>query len=389
MLSLLFFLLPIAAVCGWLSGYYYRKNQQEPKTQLVAVGDYFTGLNYLINEQPDKAVDVFIKILEVDTETIEVHLTLGTLFRKRGEVDRATRIHQNLIARPQLSSKQRLQALLELGRDYLSAGVLDRAERLFLELLAAGDNVVDSLTSLIKIYQRQKDWQQAIVMGKKLAKLGDQEIKIAIAHYYCELAEKHYLEGRKQQAHNFLSEALRYDHKCARANIVLGRIFFADHNYQAAIEVWQKIQDQDADFLREIINDLVSCYQYINQEAQFITYLQDYVQSNPRTYLVMVITNYINQHQGNVVAVEYMMTQVQKVFSIRGLHYLLGLYLDKANAGNRHKILILREYIEKLLENKPVYRCMRCGFASKKLYWQCPGCNSWSMVKPIHGPEGD
>lgn len=387
MLQLLFLLLPVAAICGWYSGYRYQESKKDNK--YITSNDYFVGLNYLIDEQPDKAVDIFIKMLEVDTDTIEVHLALGNLFRRRGEVDRAIRIHQNLIARPQLSRKQRTQALFELAQDYLSAGVLDRAERLFLELLTIGSDAFDSLNNLINIYQKQKDWHQAILIAKKLVKLGNLEVNGAIAHYYCELAEKALLDGYEQKAHIFLKEALHYDANCARINIILGNIFLNNNDYQSALKTFSKVHEQDVEYISEIIDLLANCYKKINLEAEFIVYLQKNIIKSPRIYFIIAMTDYIKENQGNAAAIEYISNHLRKVFSIRGLYYMLGLYTNQTDPVNQNKLSILKDCVGKLLENKPVYRCTHCGFASKKLYWQCPGCKCWNSVKPIHGLEGD
>ena len=388
MLQLLFLLLPVAAVCGWYSGYRYQQAQKNNKFYITS-NDYFIGLNYLIDEQPDKAVDFFIKMLEVDTDTIEVHLALGNLFRRRGEVDRAIRIHQNLIARPQLLHEQRLQALFELAQDYLSAGVLDRAERLFLELLTTGGNAIGSLKNLINIYQQQKDWQQAIATAKKLVKLGDLDINSAIAHYYCELAEKAILDGYNNKAHNFLQEAKKYDASCARINIILGNMFLADHDYQLAIKAFTAIHQQDADYVSEVIDLVADCYNKLNLEDEFIVYLTANIAKKPRIYFIIAMTDYIKKTQGYLAAIEYISDYIQQAFSMRGLYHLLDLYVGQTDLVNQNKLLILKNCISKLLENKPIYRCIHCGFASKKLYWHCPGCKCWNAVKPIHGPEGD
>jgi len=155
MWPLLWLLLPLAALSGWLAA---RRRQENSVSDPTFPSDYFKGINYLLNEQPDKAVDVFIKMLEVDTDTVETHLALGSLFRRRGEVDRAIRIHQNLIARPNLTKSQRIESLRELGQDYLRAGVLDRAENLFLELTGMGED--ECFVYLLEIYQQQREWSK-------------------------------------------------------------------------------------------------------------------------------------------------------------------------------------------------------------------------------------
>src|SRR5277367_1878657 len=151
----------VSLAAAWYLGYQARhKRIVEQKSNLPR--DYLVGLNFLLNEETDKAVDIFIKMLEVDSDTVETHLAVGKLFRRRGEVDRAIRIHQNLIARPQLERVYREQSLFELGQDYLSAGMLDRAEKIFLELLNGSSHSAQALRTLIDIYQQEKDWEKAV-----------------------------------------------------------------------------------------------------------------------------------------------------------------------------------------------------------------------------------
>src|SRR3990167_859744 len=217
-------LLPFATGgLGWLIGrYFWQKTTSEQNNNLPA--DYFVGLNYLINEQPDKAVDVFILLLEVNSETIETHLALGSLFRRRGEVDRAIRMHQNLIARPQLSKHYRAQALEALGQDYLHAGVIDRDEKLFLELVEMGEKNIPSLRSLLHIYQQEKDWLQAIETAQKLAAVSGETMDPTIAQYYCEIAEQVMEEGAMHQASRYLKRAKAIDPDCVMASLMRGNI---------------------------------------------------------------------------------------------------------------------------------------------------------------------
>lgn len=387
MIQLLLLLLPVAAVSGWYAGYRHKKTiEVDPP---VMQQDYFLGLNYLINEQPDKAVDVFIKMLEVNTDTVETHLALGSLFRRRGEVDRAIRIHQNLIARPQLDRKQRAQALFELAQDYLRAGVLDRAERLFLELIELEGDVVSSLNNLINIYQQQKDWQQAIATAKKIASLSNVNVGSAIAHYYCELAEQSHNDHRIQQAHGYLKEALSYDKNCARASIILGKLFIEASDYKQAIRAFRSVHEQDAEYISEVITLLADCYKTMNLEEEFVDYLSKRIAENPRIYFVLAMTDYIRDKQGDMVAIEYLSQQIHRCLSMRGLERMLSLYINSVGPGMKDKLLLLKEFIDKLSEHKPIYRCVHCGFAGRQLYWQCPSCRRWNSVKPIHGLEGD
>jgi lipopolysaccharide assembly protein B len=387
MFQLLLLLLPVAAVSGWYAGYRHRKTSEiEPP---LVQHDYFIGLNYLINEQPDKAVDVFIKMLEVNTDTVETHLALGSLFRRRGEVDRAIRIHQNIIARPQLDRKQRVQALFELAQDYLRAGVLDRAEKLFLELLEIEGDIVNSLNNLINIYQQQKDWQQAIATAKKMASLSDMNVDIPIAHYYCELAEKSKSEHKNQEAHDYIKEALRYDKNCARANIILGKLYYEADEYKLAIRTFRLVQEHDEEYISEVISFIKDCYKKMNLEHDFIEYLNTCIAKNPRIYFILAIADYIRDKEGDDAASDYLAKQIHRCYSMRGLEYLLSLHINNVDFATQSKLMLLKEFIIKLSEHKPIYRCVHCGFAGRQLYWQCPGCKRWNSVKPIHGLEGD
>jgi lipopolysaccharide biosynthesis regulator YciM len=328
-------------------------------------------------------------MLEVNTDTVETHLALGNLFRRRGEVDRAIRIHQNLIARPQLSQKHRMQALFELAQDYLRAGVLDRAERLFLELIELGGDVTVSLQNLINIYQQQKDWPQAIATAKRLASLHSINMSPAIAHYYCELADQARLSNYYDKARAYLKEALDYDKNCARASIILGQIFFTMGDYQQTIKTLQRVSEQDAEYVSEVINILTESYKKMGLEKEFVDYLKKRIAEKPRIYYILAMADQLRDKQGDATAIEYLSKQMPRCLSLRGLERMLSLYINHVDDNMKSQLSLLNEFTDKLLENKPVYRCVHCGFACKNLYWQCPSCKRWNSVKPIHGLEGD
>ena len=389
MLQLLLILLPIVFFMGWLFGKQRRKSADEKTEHPLIPYDYFVGLNYIINEQPDKAVDVFVKMLEVNTDTVETHLALGNLFRRRGEVDRAIRIHQNLIARPHLDKKQRILALLELAQDYLRAGVLDRAERLFLELVKMNEEIIPSYGYLINIYQQQKDWQQAIVNAKKLEEVGGGDMHVPIAHYYCELALQALAHNQTEQMHEYIKNSLKYDKNCARANIILGNALVTAGQFKQAIRVFKQVQEQDSEYVSEIISQLTKCYYDTGREKEFIRYLKTQIETNPRIYFILAMTDYLCAKDSEAAAIEYLTGKLYHCLSLRGLGRLLELYMHSADKPAQNKLLLLKEFVEKLAENRPVYRCIHCGFSGKQLYWQCPSCRRWNSVKPIHGLEGD
>lgn len=383
MLELLFLLLPLAAASGWYVA--YCKFVNRPKN--TCNRDYLRGLNYLLNEQSDKAVDTFIKILEVDIETVETHLALGVLFRRRGEIDRAIRLHQNLIARPNLAHPQKLQALLALGRDYYCAGLLDRAERLFSEVSQCDDKETAqiALRYLLEIYQQQKRWKIAIVQAKKIAKW-DQPIVKNIAHYYCELAVNLLKNpDAKKEAIQLLNKALKYDAQCARANLIKGKLAIEEGEWEQAISIYQMIKKQDPDYITETLDPLNRCYlQRQSGSIDLLTYLHETLSEHTRTAISLAIVKLISQ-KDQLKALQFLTVQLQDKPTLSGLYHLLDLHLAQENCSlsDKNNLLILKTLIKKLMENKPVYRCLNCGFNSKILDWLCPACRNWSTIKPL------
>lgn len=386
MLELLFLLLPLAAVSGWYAAYCQFTNSSLRKKH-TCNREYLRGLNYLLNEQSDKAVDTFIRILEVDTETVETHLALGVLFRRRGEIDRAIRLHQNLIARPHLSSALKLQALLALGRDYYCAGLLDRAERLFFEVVQHDDNESTRIAVryLLEIYQQQKRWEIAIKQAKKISKW-DSKIFKSIAHYYCELALNSLnTQDNQKEAIRLLDLALKYDEYCVRANLIKGKLAIINEKWEQAILVYQAVKKQDPDYITETLEPLNQCYlQHQSGTMGLLNYLHETLNEHAQTSISLAIVK-LMQEKDNNKASQFLTQQLQTKPSLLGLYQLVDLHLAQENSSlvNKANLINLKELINKLMENRPVYRCLNCGFNSKILDWLCPACRNWSSIKPL------
>lgn len=386
MLQFLFLLLPVAAYSGWHFGSKKKTYEASERSLLTNYRkDYFRGLNYLINEQPDKAVDIFVKLIEVDSDTVETHLALGALFRQRGEVDRAIRVHQNLIARPQLAKEYRMQALSELGQDYLRAGVLDRAEGLFQELVELGEQSEASLKYLLHIYQQEKDWQQAITTAHKLALICKRSMNDVIAHYYCELAEA---EPDPYLAIKHLKKAEAVDGSSIRALMLRGKLCAYLHDYASAITYYQRAITVDADYITEIIPSLCHAYRQEGQEEQMVDYLHQLLLNYPSTSTAIELAQYLQYKHGNTAAIEFIAEHIQQHPSMRGLDYLVELYLLNVYGDTEKKLMMLHDFMQRLQQNKPVYQCQHCGFSGRSLYWLCPSCHYWSTTKPVQGLEG-
>ena len=382
-------LLPVAAYSGWWIGT-HNNSFKEKNTYNHLSREYVVGLNYLLNEQPDKAVDVFIKLLEVDSETVETHLALGSLFRRRGEVDRAIRIHQNLIARPQLSLLQRKEALMALGQDYMSAGVFDRAERIFLEVVElGGSKETSSLHGLLAIYQQEKAWEKALEIIHKLEVSTGNSMHTQAAHYHCEIATHALKNKAYEKVPLAIKQALIVDKQSVRASLMMANFEMKNGRYKQAIRALKHVQEQDAEFLNEIIEPLVHCYRELDAMDECIDYLEQTLLEHPRASVIFVIADYLSREKSVDFAIDFVSSQLSRHPSIRGLNRLIYWHLESAHGKVRDQLQMLYAITSKFLENKPIYRCGQCGYSGKLLHWHCPSCKQWGRVKPIHGLEGD
>lgn len=371
---------------AWYLGYRARPKEEAPRKSTLP-RDYLIGLNFLLNEETDKAVDIFVKMLEVDSDTVETHLAVGKLFRKRGEVDRAIRIHQNLIARPQLERVYREQSLYELGQDYLSAGMLDRAERIFLELVNAKSHSSQALRTLIDIYQQEKDWENAIKVASKYENVTKQSMQPVIAHYHCELAEMAFQKSQFDAANEHLIKAFSADQSSVRSTLLQAKIHMQHEQYKEALRCLKKIKDQNPDYLSESIDLLASCYEKLGQEDELVTHLKNLVDEYPRVPVVLILAERIRQWKGDKVAVGFVADYVRRYPSLRGLYLFINLYISSAEGRAKQDLFILQNLMKKVLSGRPDYQCTSCGFSCRSLHWQCPGCRQWSTIMPIHNIE--
>lgn len=381
-------LLPVAGFSGWLYGRRCRHAADAAKQGRLHP-EYFKGLNYVLNEQPDKAIEVFVRMLEVDSETVETHLALGNLFRRRGEVDRAIRIHQNLIARPNLNREQRALALLELGMDYMKSGLLDRAESLFIELVETGLYSIPAFTELLDIYQQEKDWENAIKTARRLELSSSRPLNKIIAQFYCEQANDLRVYGQDKGARDLLKKAVNIDENCARASFIEASICKSEGKYKQAIRVYKRIEKQDAEYLPEAISLMSDCYRHLGRMGEFKTYLRTIVDEHGGITPMIMLTELIAEQDGEQEAMKFITTELKKRPTVRGVDRLIKYALIPAEGKTRDDLMTIKELTGKLLEDRPVYKCNYCGFDAKLLHWQCPSCKNWDTVKPIHGVEGE
>ncbi|MDH5470615.1 MAG: lipopolysaccharide assembly protein LapB [Gammaproteobacteria bacterium] len=388
MQDLLWLLLPLAAAAGWFSAR-SSKGKAGRCADSILGPEYIKGLNYLLNEQQDKAIDVFIRMLEVNSDTVETHLALGNLFRKRGEVDRAIRIHQNLAARPGLQDEQRMDALLELGQDYMKAGLFDRAEGLFRELNDNNVHLSSVLPLLLDIYQQEKDWQNAISIAGQMGFVGEQSARAVIAQFCCELAENARATEDIDAALKYLDEAGKYHPHCARARLIRASIARQQGDCEAALKAYVQVVEMDIDLLPVVLDDMHACHAELGTLPAMIGFLRNTIPKYAGISPVLKLADIVAEEQGEQMAAAFIAGELGLRPSVRGLSRFIDFSLAGSDGAARENLMILKNMTDQLLENKPVYACANCGFSGKTLHWNCPGCRQWNTIKPIHGVEAD
>ncbi|MBI4693711.1 MAG: lipopolysaccharide assembly protein LapB [Gammaproteobacteria bacterium] len=383
-------LLPVAAASGWYFG-----RREAMRGGLERAGgstmspDYFRGLNYLLHDRPDKAIEVFLKVLEVEADTVETHLALGSLFRRRGEVDRAIRIHQNLVARPTLEASQRALALLELGLDYMRSGLFDRAESLFAELLDIGMYEQQALRHLVDIYQQEQDWDKAIEFSRRLEAATGENLNSVRAHFLCEKAQAELDHNPRADVQELLDQALSTDRKCVRASLMVADLSFAKGEYERTIQALKKVEHQDLDFLPEVVPRLIKAYRAVERIDDLCDYLASLAALRAGISPVLALAELTAERVGEEVAKRYIINELKIRPTIRGIDRLIDYALTNAGGESREDLLLLKETALRLIAGKASYKCGNCGFAGRAMHWQCPSCKSWNTVKPIHGIEGE
>lgn len=354
--------------------------------------EYFAGLDYLLSEKTDEAIDSFIRALEINSDTLPAHIALAKLFRRKGDVDRAIQIHQNLLARPDLSKHDFLRIQIALAKDYFAIGLFDRAEKLLLEINQQNPPAEPRqkvLTLLTKLYEKEREWQQALQVARQLAANETREIQTELSHYCCELATDDIKKHRYKQAKVRLSQALNYDNNAVRASLLRAQMEMQQANWRAAIKDLKSVAQQDPVFVSETVHLLKSCYSELNRSDEFEAYLKHCLVTTPSTSVMLGIADIILEKQGAYPAGIFITDELKKRPAVKGFNRLIDLYISHAAKGTNESLLVLRGLTGQLEQSKPVYLCHRCGFSGKNLLWQCPSCQSWGTTKPIQGLEGE
>ncbi|HNH36455.1 MAG TPA: lipopolysaccharide assembly protein LapB [Rhodocyclaceae bacterium] len=378
--------LPAFFVMGWVAAridirHVIRESRALPRS-------YFKGLNFLLNEQPDKAIEAFLEAAKVDPETVELHFALGSLFRRRGETDRAIRMHQNLVDRDGLSENQRLHALSELGQDYLKAGLLDRAEEIFLKLRGTAYDE-EALKCLLEIYQQEKEWGKAISIAEAMPDHADHLWRRKMAQFYCELASGEILHDRGAEARRLLDEALGNHRKCVRAAILQGDLAWNSGDAEAAIESWKRVEGQDPVYLALVAAKLMEAHRKVGRADQGALLLRGYLERHPSLDLLDAVFQAELDSGGPEAAYKLVRDELRRNPTLLGLDKLLEAQILVAPVERRADLELIRNLIHGHTRRVARYRCNECGFKARQFYWRCPACGGWEPFPPKRTEEFD
>lgn len=373
--------LPLFFSLGWLAARVDLKQLLAESTALPAA--YFKGLNFLITNQHDKAIEAFTEAIQANTDSLELHFALGSLFRKRGEVDRAIHLHLNLLEKKELEPQQKLAVTAELAQDYLKAGLFDRAEELF-ESLDDDRYRQPALRALLEIYVREREWERAIKAATELERISGVPFRIEIAHYYCEMAVKSKLANDVHTAGFELDLALNANKNCVRATVLLGDLEAEANNHKTAISTWKRIEFQKPEYLGLIAPKILASYRALNQTTDGLNLLQTYLQTYQLTALLNVLYEATLAEEGAESAAKLARNELIKMPSLNTLDLLLQaraiLETNQPQNPNLQDTQLMQQAVRHAIGNKTAYYCEQCGFKAKYHHWQCPACNAWEAL---------
>jgi lipopolysaccharide biosynthesis regulator YciM len=370
---------PLFFVLGWLAA---RVDIKQVVTESRALpNSYFRGLNFLLNEQPDKAIEAFLEVVKLEPETIDLHFALGALFRRRGELDRAIRMHENLLEREGLAEEQRLRAQGELGQDYLKAGLLDRAEEVFGKLLQTPQHGL-ARTYLLEIYVQEKDWQKAIDAARELEKDTSKPLNADIAHFYCELALLDAAKGNPDAAAAHLQQALATNRQSVRANLMSGDLDAAAGQHEAAIADWRLVETQSSAHMALVVERVLGSYRQLGRIDEGVLWLRALYARQPSQDVFSALYLAVSETEGALAATQLAREELRRNPSLRTLDRLLEAQLINAEPGERELLQVEKTLVAAHSQRMMRYQCDSCGFKAKQFFWRCPACGRWDSFDP-------
>ena len=380
-------LLPVMFGIGWLASRWDLRleNRMDELERMRQQRSTFKGLSLLLNEQPDQAIETLVKIAQLDPETIELHFSLGNLFRRRGETERAIKVHQHLANRDDLKPRDRDHAAYELGRDFLRAGLLDRAEA-SLNRVGEGKFAVPAKESLLEMYQVERDWKKAIIAAHELAILQGKSHQTEIAQFHCELGQEALRRKDLQEAEQSIQRALQAVPNHSRALILQGDYLMAMERPAQAIDAWSLVAASHPAYMHLLADRWMIAHTAINQIDAGLDRLCELLKTQASGELLDIVHKQIMTIRGPQVANIMLADVMQHSPSLSALSKLAETRLAvEEGSANAERVLELQSILNLLRQRTTSlarYTCGNCGFRARRFYWQCPGCNNWEAYSP-------
>ncbi len=373
----------VAIFIGWIVGRWMPAGQASTANGSKSYSEsYVKGLNYLLADDSNKAIETFSELIKVNADTVETHVVLGNLLRSKGEVDRAIKIHQNLLARPDLSRKQRNMAIGELANDYLKAGLLDRAEKLFKEMIQLKPDELGAYRNLLDLYITEKSWDEAIDCAQMLYDRGDSGAAVILSHCYCELADSAMKVGNNKLVRESLARALDVDKACVRAALLLVKHHLNSNNVGAAKKIFRQLIRSNPEYMNLYIAPAGEIYSRGKESDSYKNFLQEQYQKNPSTRLAIALIEHyasINQIEK---ARQFLSDVLKQSPSFEAFEFALR-FLKSDPAHLSETWASLSTFLLSMQNKKTEYVCSLCGYESHAIQWNCPSCRNWSTMKPV------
>lgn len=385
MQEILFLLLPLAFYSGWNAARKKQSKESIPRHDAVPSPRFVRGINFLLNEEPDKALDIFLESPDIDAQTADTFLSLGNMFRNRGEVNRALRVHQHLVARPDLSREQRQAAMLALGEDFFAAGLLDRAESVFREVIEKYPDNSRVCDPLRHIYEQLQDWEKAIELSQRPVSALQDKNRF-IAHYYCEQAAEHLRGNRLYQAGESLKSALSVYPESARVKVLQAEIALARDEREQALGYYQQAVQKDQRLLGMLINKLLETFASeaeLKQLYQFVH--QEYLDSgNVSLFPALLSIACATGNESDVYALieAHLKNDPLTLQSItRSVEILAGKNHADDQITDNDELSLLEAALKRLAKNDTRFQCGQCGYKMHDYLWRCPACHQWDSIQ--------
>ncbi len=376
-------LIAVAVGIGWWLGSRQRKTIAHSEG-LSRKNRYPKAFHYLFDAYDAPTLDSFIQNLDINRDTIHLHLALASYYRRKGEIEKSTAIHRNLMSHPEARMTYAERVTYELAQDYMVAGLYDRAEALFLELAPSREWKESAVESLLEIYEHEKDWSIARDKALTLDLKRNRNVQIRVAHYCCEMAERALRRQDLGEARALLKEAIGYDRYSVRVSLLLGRIDLLQDLHEEALTELKRIEQQDAVFLVEAIPMIDEACQKLGDNQKRLRILQRIWGLQPSSRIMVALAGAMAESaENNNEAIEFLLGQLDEHPTLGGVRTLLTLLMPFAEAEPQRWIQIIKGVLDSLLEKSQSYCCTQCGFSGRHLHWQCPSCKNWSTVKPV------